>query len=48
MDASEIKNNEKDEKKPWWRIVLEAIAYIIGLLLAGIGTTSAARMAGVF
>ena len=32
---------------PWWVIVLKVIAYAIGLLLAGMGTASAATMAGL-
>lgn len=32
---------------PWWVIVLKVVAYAIGLLLAGMGTTSAAAMAGI-
>ena len=33
---------------PWWVIVLKVIAYLCGLLLAGIGTTHAATMMGMF
>ena len=33
-----------NEKEPWWVIALKAIAYIIGLILGGIGTTSCAHM----
>lgn len=33
---------EDDDKKPWWVIVLKVLAYAIGLLLAGYGTTAAA------
>lgn len=32
---------------PWWVIVLKVVAYAIGLLLAGMGTASAAAMAGI-
>ena len=32
---------------PWWVIVLKVVAYAIGLLLAGMGTASAATMAGL-
>lgn len=28
---------------PWWVIVLKTLAYLIGLLLAGYGTTAAAQ-----
>lgn len=33
---------------PWWVIVLKVIAYIIGLVLGGVATTSCAHMVGVF
>lgn len=29
--------------EPWWVIVLKTLAYLIGLLLAGIGTSAAAQ-----
>lgn len=29
---------------PWWVIVLKVIAYIIGLLVAGVGTSSGSTM----
>lgn len=32
---------------PWWVIVLKVTAYLIGLLLAGVGTTQAATLIGV-
>ena len=35
------------EKDPWWVIVLKAIAYIIGLILGGVGTTTAANALGL-
>lgn len=38
-------NSEK--KDPWWVICLKAIVYIIGLVLAGIGTDTAAAMVGI-
>lgn len=28
----------------WWQIVLKVIAYVIGLILAGVGTADAASM----
>lgn len=31
-------------KDPWWVIALKVAAYLIGLLLAGAGTASAATM----
>lgn len=33
---------DSEDKKPWWVIVLKVIAYAIGLILAGYGTTAAA------
>ena len=42
MKATALNNND-----PWWVIVLKAAAYIIGLLLAGVGTTHAASMVGL-
>lgn len=32
---------------PWWVIALKVTAYLIGLLLAGVGTPEAAAMVGV-
>lgn len=32
---------------PWWVIVLKVTAYLIGLLLAGVGTAQAASLTGV-
>lgn len=32
---------------PWWVIVLKVAAYLIGLILAGAGTTTAAAAAGI-
>lgn len=29
---------------PWWVIVLKIIAYVLGLLLAGVGTSSGSTM----
>lgn len=31
-----------EENKPWWQIVLKVVAYAIGLILAGVGTTTTA------
>ncbi|MBQ2439136.1 MAG: hypothetical protein II267_04565 [Paludibacteraceae bacterium] len=33
---------------PWWVIVLKAIAYIIGLILGGVATTSCTLAIGMF
>lgn len=32
---------------PWWVIVLKVLAYLIGLLLAGVGTTSCSSLIGL-
>ena len=32
---------------PWWVIVLKVAAYLIGLILAGVTTTSCASMVGI-
>lgn len=39
--------NKMDEKNPWWVIVLKAIVYIIGLVLAGYGTGAAAQVLNI-
>lgn len=38
-----ISESEKD-KEPWWVIALKVLAYAIGLILAGIGTTTTATI----
>lgn len=35
---------DEDHPKKWWVILLKTLAYLIGLLLAGIGTAEAATM----
>lgn len=52
--VEKIVNNPEEAVKagikvgdPWWIIVLKAIAYIIGLILGGVATTSCANMMGV-
>lgn len=35
---------EPDPNKKWWVIVLKVLAYLIGLLLAGVGTANAATL----
>lgn len=35
---------DEDPPKKWWVILLKTLAYLIGLLLAGIGTAEAATM----
>lgn len=41
-------NNALKEASPWWVIVLKTLAYLIGLLLAGYGTTAAAQTLSIF
>lgn len=44
----EINDVIADEKgSPWWVIVLKVLAYAIGLILAGFGTTTAAACLGI-
>lgn len=33
---------QMDSGQPWWHILLKVLAYAIGLILAGYGTTAAA------
>lgn len=37
------KASEKEDGTPWWVVLLKVLAYAIGLLLAGYGTTAAAQ-----
>lgn len=37
-----IKTND-----PWWVIVLKIVAYAIGLILAGVATTSCSHFVGI-
>lgn len=39
--------NSNGNGSAWWVIVLKIIAYAIGLILAGIGTTASAQMLGM-
>lgn len=40
---TDMKNTDS-KKDPWWVIVLKAVVYVIGLILAGMGTVDAATM----
>lgn len=40
--------NKEEKITPWWVIVLKAIVYIIGLVLAGYGTGAAAQVMNIF
>lgn len=33
--------NDEGDKTPWWVVLLKVLAYAIGLILAGMGTTTA-------
>lgn len=35
---------DPDPSKKWWVIALKVLAYLIGLLLAGVGTANAATL----
>ena len=37
-----VKSND-----PWWVIVLKIVAYAIGLILAGVATTSCSHFVGI-
>lgn len=39
--------NNSEKSDPWWVVALKAAAYIIGLILAGIGTHASAQMLGM-
>lgn len=39
--------NNSEKSDPWWVVALKAAAYIIGLILAGIGTHASAQMMGM-
>lgn len=39
--------NNSERTDPWYVIALKAAAYIIGLILAGIGTHASAQMLGM-
>ena len=49
IDEKEVRNALEEleaatkEVTPWWVIVLKTLAYLIGLLLAGYGTSAAAQ-----
>ena len=40
-ELEEVLDSEKGT--PWWVVVLKVLAYAIGLILAGYGTTAAAQ-----
>lgn len=42
QDSDKVPNVTVESKYPWWVIVLKVLAYIIGLILGGVVTTSCA------
>lgn len=42
-----VKDAKIEVSDPWWVIALKVLAYLIGLLLAGVGTAEAATMVGM-
>jgi len=41
-DPDKARNTRIEIKDPWWVIALKVLAYLIGLLLAGVTTAEAA------
>ena len=41
--AHEAQEGAEKEPTPWWVIALKTLVYLIGLLLAGYGTSAAAQ-----
>lgn len=39
--------NNSEKQDSWWVIALKVAAYLIGLLLGGIGTSASAQMLGL-
>jgi len=46
-DPEKAKEAGVKAKDPWWVIVLKVVAYAIGLILAGVATTSCSTMVGI-
>lgn len=46
-DPEKARNAKIKASDPWWVIALKVAAYLIGLILAGITTTSCANLAGI-
>lgn len=44
---NKLENESGDTAKSWWVIALKVIAYALGLILAGVGTTASAQMIGM-
>ena len=43
LDTLEALESASKPATPWWVIALKTLAYLIGLLLAGYGTSAAAQ-----
>ena len=43
LDALEALESASKPATPWWVIAFKTLAYLIGLLLAGYGTSAAAQ-----
>ena len=46
-DPEKVRQAKIEVSDPWWVIALKVLAYLIGLLLAGVGTSQAATMVGI-
>ena len=44
-DKAQVAGVKTDD--PWWVIVLKIVAYAIGLILAGVATTSCSHFVGI-
>lgn len=47
-DPQKAKDAKIEAQDPWWVIALKVVAYLIGLILAGVGTAEAATLINVF
>ncbi|MBR3725110.1 MAG: hypothetical protein IKN11_06960 [Bacteroidales bacterium] len=43
QEIMDMLTREAGDVPPWWVVVLKTLAYLIGLLLAGYGTSAAAQ-----
>ena len=43
QEIMDMLTGEAGDVPPWWVVVLKTLAYLIGLLLAGYGTSAAAQ-----
>ena len=47
LEITMSNEQQTNTPNPTWVIILKAVAYIIGLVLAGVGTTASAQMIGL-